>query len=306
MTVSTSPRGTANRISHVLNRALGEERFPVDVEGVALEFSRLWYPADPIAKVQGEDLEGFEGMLTRHPSGTKWLILYNNGSPSEGRQRFTIAHELGHYLLHRRRQATFSCTAEDVGTSHAPGETLETEADEFAATLLMPLDDFRRQVADQTVSFDLLSRCAERYGVSLTAATLRWLDIAPGRAVLVVSRGVNILWAKASTAAFKSGLYFATRQRTVPLPPEALAHSDRAWAGDQTQQVPAQVWFQREPESMLLTEMTKVAGGYDQTLTLLHLPAAKRVWREPGDEDDGWEPGRRMGPPPIRNLNRSR
>ena len=52
--------------------------------------------------------------------------------------------------------------------------------------------------------------------------------------------------------------------------------------------------------------MTKVAGGYDQTLTLLHLPAAERVWREPGDEDDGWEPGRRMGPPPIRNLNRSR
>lgn len=58
MTVSTSPRGMANRISHVLNQVLGSERFPVAVDEVALEFSRQWFPAEPVAKVQGEDLEG--------------------------------------------------------------------------------------------------------------------------------------------------------------------------------------------------------------------------------------------------------
>lgn len=295
MTTSTSPRGVANRISHVLNQVLGPERFPVAVDAVALEFSRQWFPAEPIANVQGEDLDGFEGMLTRHPSGTKWLILYNNGSPSEGWQHFTIAHELGHYLLHRQGRSKFSCSADDIATGHDPGEILETEADEFAATLLMPLDDFRRQVADQTVSFDLLSRCAERYGVSLTAATLRWLDIAPGRAVLVVSRGVHMLWAKASTAAFKSGLYFTTRQHTIALPPEALAHPDQAWSGEQIRRVPARVWFEREPEDMVLTEMTRVAGSYDQTLTLLHLPAAERVWRESEDKEEGWDLGPRTG-----------
>jgi hypothetical protein len=143
--------------------------------------------------------------------------------------------------------------------------------------------------------------------VSLTAATLRWLEVAPGRAVLVVSRGATMLWAKSSTAAFKSGLYFATRQRTIALPPEALAHPDQVWSGEQTRRVPARVWFEREPEDMVLTEMTRVAGSYDQTLTLLHLPAAERVWREPEDEDEGgWEPGRRKGPPPVRNLDRSR
>jgi hypothetical protein len=58
---------------------------------------------------------------------------------------------------------------------------------------------------------------------------------------------------------------------------------------------------------MVLTEMTRVAGSYDQTLTLLHLPAAERVWREPADEDDeGWVLGRRMGPPTIRDLDRSK
>lgn len=48
-----------------------------------------------------------------------------------------------------------------------------------------------------------------------------------------------------------------------------------------------------------------MAGGYDQTLTLLHLPPAQRIWREAEDEDQwGWEPGRRMAPP-VRNLDRS-
>jgi hypothetical protein len=115
-----------------------------------------------------------------------------------------------------------------------------------------------------------------------------------------------MLWAKASTAAFKSGLYFATRQRTINLPPEALAHPDRAWSGEQMRRISARAWFDREPDTTVLTEMTRSAGSYGQTLTLLHLPAAERVWRDSEDEDDGWEPGRRKGPPPIRNLDRSK
>jgi hypothetical protein len=158
----------------------------------------------------------------------------------------------------------------------------------------MPLDDFRRQVADQPIDFDLLSRCAERYGVSLTAAALRWLDFAQGRAILILSREGFMLWAKSSRAAFRSGAFFATRQHAIALPEAALAHGDQAWLGDQTQQVPARLWFAREPEDMVVTEMTRVAGAYDQTLTLLLMPPAERVWREPADDDgEGWEPGQR-------------
>jgi hypothetical protein len=171
----------------------------------------------------------------------------------------------------------------------------------------MPLDDFRQQVADQPIDFDLLSRCAERYGVSLTAAALRWLDVAQGRVVLIVSREGSMLWAKSNRAAFRSGAFFATRQRTIELPETALALGDQVWLGDQTQQVSARRWFAREPEGMVLTEMDRVAGAYDQTLTLLVMPPAERVRREPADDDEeGWEPGRQLGPAPVRSLNRSR
>jgi hypothetical protein len=66
------------------------------------------------------------------------------------------------------------------------------------------------------------------------------------------------------------------------------------------------MWFAREPEAMTLTEMTKAAGAYDQTLTLLLLPPAERVWSEPAEEDDDWPPGQRRGPPPMRHLGPSR
>lgn len=57
----------------------------------------------------------------------------------------------------------------------------------LAANLLMPLDDFRRQIGLKAkVNF-----CSERYRVSLIGAILRWLIYTERRAVLVVSRWIH-------------------------------------------------------------------------------------------------------------------
>lgn len=85
-----------------------------------------------------------------------------------------IAHEWGHYLLHRDRQ-------------------LETQADQFASALLMPPDDFRRQVDRQLIGANLLSHCADQHGASPTAAALKWIDVAPERAMLFASGEDHLL-----------------------------------------------------------------------------------------------------------------
>lgn len=38
------------------------------------------------------------------------------------------------------------------------------DANQFASYLLMPIDDFPRQIAGQAINLDLLARCADRYG----------------------------------------------------------------------------------------------------------------------------------------------
>ena len=288
MTDAKKPMAEANRISSMLNTVLGADRFPVKVDELALEYSRQCFSDSPIDKVQGEDLDGFDGLLKANKLRSKWLVLYNSATPSEGRKRFTIAHEFGHYILHRHQQDIFECGDGDIETGDNNERDIEAEADLFASTLLMPLDDFRRQVDGQPISFDLLGHCADRYGVSLTAAALRWTEIAPKRAVLVASRDDHMLWAKSNKAALRSGAYFATRKNTIELPRSALAHSRNCTGASQSHDTRAQVWFAREPAEMPIIEMTKVAGNYGYTLTLLVMPEAERRWGR-RDEDEEME-----------------
>jgi Zn-dependent peptidase ImmA (M78 family) len=277
MTEPKKPLAEANRISKMLNAVLGNERFPVKVDELALEYSRQCFADSPIDKVHGEDLDGFDGLLKANKARSKWLILYNSAVQSEGRKRFTIAHEFGHYILHRDGQDQFACGNADIETGHSNELGIEAEADKFASTLLMPLDDFRRQVDGQPVSFDLLGHCANRYGVSLTAAALRWTEIAEKRAVLVASRDDHLLWAKSNQAAFKSGAFFATRKQTIEVPHQALAHSNNfANLGVKSRRTQAQMWFPNELASMQLSEMIQISSQYDYTLTILLLPEAER------------------------------
>jgi Zn-dependent peptidase ImmA (M78 family) len=66
--------------------------------------------------------------------------LSDNGSErdSEGRLRFTLAHEIGHWICHSQGEAAppVLCRSEDVGLG--ADRLLEREANVFAAELLMP------------------------------------------------------------------------------------------------------------------------------------------------------------------------
>ncbi len=59
---------------------------------------------------------------------------------SRSRDRFTIAHELGHYFLHYRYLKHEGSMVFHRGSRNRA----ETEANVFASALLMPADDFRR------------------------------------------------------------------------------------------------------------------------------------------------------------------
>ncbi len=79
MSSSFSPERWAFDITHVLNAALGVEHFPIDVPTVAKEISARKFPDDPIVRVVGDRLPGFDGALYRAPAGKKgWGIFYNS------------------------------------------------------------------------------------------------------------------------------------------------------------------------------------------------------------------------------------
>jgi Zn-dependent peptidase ImmA (M78 family) len=259
----------AIEISKLWRAAGGDKRFPVDVDAIASDLSAIWFPSDPIRAIKGGPLPNFEGAL--YPLGdppTGWAIIYNETGVSLGRKRFTVSHEFGHYLLHRIKLPR-GIECDETVVTRREGKGIEKEADEFAAGLLMPLDDFRARIAsDDKPSLDDLGGAAERYGVSLTAAVLRWLEFTNRRAVFIVSRDGGAMWARSSEPAFKTRRFIRTANETFMLPDASLAGQGKFDAdGKASGVLPAGIWFPEEVE-----ESSIFTSRYDLTLTLLHLP----------------------------------
>lgn len=287
MTERLSPSRWANRVTRILNTVLGEERFPVKVTEVARELSAQLFPDDPISLVKGASLPGFEGALYPDPSGKKgWAILYNTDIASPGRRNFTLAHEFGHYLVHRLDHPEgLECSQQDMVRWDSAYRQLEQQANQFAAGLLMPLDDFRRRIdADAKPRLDDISGCADRYEVSLIAAILPWLEYTARRAVLVVSRDGFILWARSSKRALKTGAYFKTAgQPPVPVPDQALPHQRNSLEGSKGAiSHDTGVWFKEPCEELVL-----FSDQYDFTVSLLHLAntGSSYTYEEESEED---------------------
>lgn len=282
-----SPRRWANTLTLLLNAAFDSDasRFPIDIPQLATDFSHQRYPDDPISLVKGAALSGFDGALYRAPAGRKgWGIIYNNAVESPGRVNFTLAHEFGHYLLHREAYPDgLECGPQDMVRWDSEYAQIERQANEFAATLLMPLDDFRRQISSRSKpTLDDIGACAERYQVSLIAATLRWLQYTERRSVLVVSRDGFILWARSSPKALVTKAYYKTSNRPpIAIPVASLAARRDLLAGNSGSVSHENgVWF-REP----CEEVALVSDQYDFTISLVHLNDVIPGW-DFGDSEE--------------------
>lgn len=291
MSAPLPPERCANELTLLLNAALGPDRFPVNVPYIAKEYTAQRFPDDPISLVKGDNLPNFDGALIRAPVGKKgWGIFYNSAVTSEGRINFTLAHELGHYLMHRVLYPDgFRCGEQDFVRWDSEYGQVEHQANVFAATLLMPLDDYRRQIsANDPIDLDMLSHCADRYRVSLIAAVLRWLEYTSKRAILVVSRDGFILWARSSTPALKTRAYFRTSGLPIALPPNSLAGSGGAPGGVAAARAgvlhPKGVWLPEEAREMVVW-----SEQYSFAISVLLLPDTPPPYWTNDDEEEPLE-----------------
>lgn len=143
-------------------------------------------PVDRIAAARGAVVQiadfnsEISGMLLR-TSGQ--VIIAVEKDQSSVRQRFTIAHELGHLLLHAgqevRVDTDFRVNFRDPKSSTAE-DVEEVEANAFAACLLMP-EQFLQADLRNTV-FDVedashIKELASQYKVSIQAMTIRLANL---------------------------------------------------------------------------------------------------------------------------------
>lgn len=123
-----------------------------------------------------DDLSGFLYRDRRN----KRTVIGVNAAHHPNRQAFTIAHELGHLLLHDFEDVhvdrKFKVWLRSE-TSSQGSDLEEKEANLFAAELLMPARFIKRDVS-RIVALDIsddkvIQELAEQYGVSTQAMTFR-------------------------------------------------------------------------------------------------------------------------------------
>lgn len=149
---------------------------PISVERVAarlgIQVERTMFGDDVSGVLVIEDGRGVIGV---------------NASHAPARQRFTIAHEIGHYVLHRDELPVFidkqlrQYLAVFRNGESATGEQhREREANGFAAALLMPAGLLRDEVARLRLDLEdeeAVGALATRFNVSRRAMDLRLLNV---------------------------------------------------------------------------------------------------------------------------------
>ena len=141
------------------------QRVPVDVIGLIKDLGISYH----------EELMHPDNSGRINRAGWGWAIAVNEDE-SEQRKRFTAAHELGHYLMHRdliEEHGHLDCLF-GPASAHNPHEPLaprhEMQANSFAVELLMPADEIRRRY---DAGLDNVSELARTFIVSPQAMKVR-------------------------------------------------------------------------------------------------------------------------------------
>lgn len=128
---------------------------------------------DSLMKLMGievnysHDLDKDESGSLKKIEGDTWVCTVNaNHHPT--RQRFTLAHELAHYVLHRNKQNDFVDHTYFRNTDN--DNPMEYEANAFAGALLMPELEIRSFIRNVSSNVDEIS---DNFGVSPLAVRVR-------------------------------------------------------------------------------------------------------------------------------------
>jgi len=152
-----------------------------------LSITKLPIPIEDIAKRRGLEIKAYD--LGENVSGVLVMKSGNgtigfNPNESKVRQRFTIAHELGHYELHKEDNTLFVDKDFKVlyrDQNSSTGELKkEQEANAFAAAILMPEKLVRKEIKNYRLDLsdeESMKGFAKKFNVSVPAMTFRVVNL---------------------------------------------------------------------------------------------------------------------------------
>lgn len=165
-----------------------------NIKETTKEFINRYISKDSMLPIKIEDIIYSENIKIEYrklSDNLSGLLIIKGGSRLIGvdnthrdeRQRFTLAHELGHFVLHSGESSLF--TDVQLFKRQSEGytsreERMEQEANYFAASILMPEQIIRREANNMQCDLhddENVGKLAEKFNVSLPAMTFRLINL---------------------------------------------------------------------------------------------------------------------------------
>jgi len=281
-------RDEAKRQGEKLAVDEGNTSFPVDLFAIA---SKREITIEAIR----DAAPGVSAMLLR--VGDTYGIFYSTAIPSLGFQRFSIAHELGHYFLEGHvDQIPFDG---DIHASRAGTfcrDVCEQEADSFASGLLMPSSLFKRALNDFEDGLAGVKGLADLCQTSLTATAIRYAELTEAASAVIVSTGKTVDFACMSPT-MKSFAKLIWLRTGDLLPKGTLtanfnAQRDQFDEAERSDETDLRFWLDGTRSRDVVEEVIGL-GRYGKTLTVLTCPDADGDGEDEEEEDslrESWTP----------------
>lgn len=251
---------------------------------------------DIMVKAKDDAEPGVSGMLLHH--GNSFGIMYATYVPSTGFQRFSIAHELGHYFLEGHVDQILKTGVHASYAGFVSADPYEMEADAFAAGLLMPSSPMKKLLKLHDPGMAIVDKVAETFETSLTAAAIRYAELTDDAIAVIVSTGQTIDYCFLSDG-MKSLPNLDWLKKGTPVPHSTCTHAFNADAKNVAgaerfeDEIDVRQWLGGSNRERVVEEVVGL-GRYGKTLTILSSRSIGTDEESEDDEDerlaDSWTP----------------
>lgn len=140
-------------------------------------------------------LRGEQGHLLR--AGDVGTLTVDVAARRSQKWRFVVAHEIGHFVLHKGMDQLGYCRSADFGRWYQASGA-EPDANVFAAEILMPKALFKPRCATDAPSLDLVRSVADEFQTTLSSTALRFprFSTVPSATAFTTAKGIE--WWNAS------------------------------------------------------------------------------------------------------------
>lgn len=187
-------------------------------------------------------MKGAQGQLIRHRN--RGIVVISDTIEHLSQRRFVLAHELGHWEMHRDLllPAHLDSEAEFLAW-HSSHTRHEREANEFASELLMPEKYFKLECQKKKLSAQLINHLARTFNTSLSATAIRFALIGNEPVLIVFSIGGVIKWMHSS-----SDFRFGTYEKLQKPPVRSLTHKyySTGVVTPEPETILAETWFSND------------------------------------------------------------